>query len=100
MTGSNHLRTPNEREGLHLIYYIKERLDKPLDVIVEDMEGNEVAKLKSRTAPGIHKTVWSLREPAPGTYRIILTDGEIREEQKGTLLPPITWPIGNPDDFR
>lgn len=100
MTGSNHLRTPNEREGLQIFYYIKERLEKPLDVIVEDLEGNQVGKFKSRTTPGIHTTTWNLRERTPGTYRIILTDGETREVQKGSLLPPIHWPIGNPDDFR
>ena len=99
MTGSNHLRTPNERAGLQIFYYIKEKPAKPLDVIVEDLEGNQVAKLKSRTEPGIHKTVWNLRERTPGTYRIILTDGETREVRKGTLLPPIFWPVGNPEDF-
>jgi hypothetical protein len=99
MTGSNHLRTPNERAGLQIFYYIKEKPAKPLDVIVEDLEGNQVAKFKSRTEPGIHKTTWNLREQIPGTYRIILTDGETRQVQKGTLLPPIFWPVGNPENF-
>ncbi|MBU1474385.1 MAG: hypothetical protein KJ768_05920, partial [Acidobacteria bacterium] len=99
MTGDNHLRTPNEPSGLHIYYYLKTKRDKPLEILVEDMDGNQVGRLKTVVEPGIHRLTWPRRGGEPGTYRFILTDGENSVVRKATLKPPVLWPVGNPDDF-
>ncbi|MFQ6071010.1 MAG: hypothetical protein ACE5LC_10885 [Candidatus Aminicenantales bacterium] len=100
MTGDNHLRTPNEPQGLHIYYYLREKVEKPLTLTVEDLEGNVLAEIKTKREAGIHRIVWNSKDRTPGTYRFILSDGEERIVKKGTLLPRIFWPIGNPDHYR
>ncbi|MCK4337464.1 MAG: hypothetical protein KAX11_05940, partial [Candidatus Aminicenantes bacterium] len=109
MTGDAHIRTPNERSGLNIYYYIKEKRSRPLTLIIEDMDGNEKARLKTATTSGIHKIVWISQDRIPGTFqftltagtfRFTLTDGSIKTVRKGTLKPRILWPVGNPDNYR
>jgi len=109
MTGDAHLRTPNERPGLKVYYYIKEKRSRPLTLIIEDMDGNEKARLKTATTSGIHKIVWISQDRNPGTFqftltagtfRFTLTDGNKKTIRKGTLKPRILWPVGNPGNYR
>ncbi len=100
MTGDNHLRTPNERPGLPIFYYLKEKSPNPLTLNIVDCDGNTVAKLKAKAEPGIHKLVWSSRRAGPGTYRVVLTDGTTEQAKKGILKPALLWPLGNPEQIR
>ena len=100
MTGDAHYRTRNEPSGLQVYYYLKEKRDKPMELIVEDLDGKVLGKFKSETTAGIHRFVWPRREGKPGTYRITLTDGLKEITLKGILKSALTWPVGNPDDFR
>jgi len=100
MTGDNHLRTPNERPGLPIFYYIQEELKEPLTLRIQDFDGKTMAKLKTESDPGIHKLIWSSRRMEPGTYRVILSNGATEISKKGTLKPRLLWPLGNPDQYR
>lgn len=100
MTGDAHIRTPNERPGLQLFYYLKEKSDRPLTIRIENMDGKKIVELKTEVTPGIHKIIWGGRNIRPGTYRISLSNGESRVEKKGVLKPATHWPVGNPDLFR
>jgi hypothetical protein len=100
MTGDNHLRTPNERPGMPIFYYIKEKRQESLTLTILDCDGNAVAKLKTKTEPGIHKLVWNARRAGPGTYRVVLSDGTTEIAKKGILKPRLLWPLGNPDHLR
>jgi hypothetical protein len=100
MTGDNHIRTPNERPGLPIFYYLKEKPPNPLTLNIVDCDGNTVAKLKAKTDPGIHRLIWNARRVEPGTYRITLTDGITEITKKGILKPRLLWPVGNPDHLR
>jgi photosystem II stability/assembly factor-like uncharacterized protein len=100
MTGDNHLRTPNERPGLPIFYHIRAKRQEPLELNILDIDGKTVARLKTKTDPGIHKTVWNARRAEPGTYRVILTDGAAEFVKKGILKPRLLWPLGNPDQYR
>jgi len=100
MTGDNHLRTVNQRPGLHVYYYLKEKREKPLVLRVENLEGTLLQELKTVTEPGIHRLAWRPRDRKPGTYRFVLTDGTREEVKKGVLKPAPLWSIGNPDWFR
>ena len=93
MTGDNHLRTPNERGGLPIFYYIKEKRRSPLTLKILDIDGKTAAELKTRTNPGIHKLIWSARRAEPGTYRLVLTDGATEIAKKGVLKPRLLWPL-------
>lgn len=99
-TGDSHLRTPNEQAGLHIFYHIKAKRDTPLHLIIEDIDGRRVGRLKTSTAPGLHRLIWDSPKRTPGRYRLILTDGTRPQSRWGILKPRITWPVGNPDDFR
>jgi hypothetical protein len=100
MTGDNHLRTPNERPGLPVFYYLKGKPPNPLTLNIVDCDGNTVAKLKAKAEPGIHKLVWNSRGAGPGTYRVVLTDGTTEQVKKGVLKPALLWPLGNPEQIR
>jgi hypothetical protein len=100
MTGDAHIRTPNERPGLHIFYYLHEDRDSPLTLKVLDCDGKALASLKTKREAGIHKLNWSPRRPSPGTYRFILTDGTNEIGKKGVLKPRILWPVGNPEFFK
>lgn len=100
LTGDNHIRTPNEKPGLHIFYYLRNKQAEPLTLVVEDLERKTLAKIKTSTEPGLHRITWNSPEQKPGTYRFILTDGNNNEEKKGILKPRPYWPMGNPDFFR
>lgn len=100
MTGDAHIRTPNERPGLHIFYYLREDRDTPLTLNVVDCDGETVASLKTLKTAGIHKLTWNPRRREPRTFRFILTDGSVNIEKKGTFKPRILWPVGNPDHLR
>jgi len=100
MTGDAHLRTWNEPAGMHIYYYIKEERESPLRLVMWDLDGNKLATLETKKTPGIHRVVWRAEKFEPGTYRIILTDGDKRIVKKGTLTERILWPVGNPEHLR
>ncbi len=95
MTGDAHIRTPNERSGLQVFYYLKKERKKPLTLVVRDLDGKEVAKLKSKTSRGIHKLFWNSPKRKPGSFTFTLSDGKQRMTHKGTLTPRLIWPVGN-----
>jgi len=100
MTGDAHLRTPNERPGLQIFYYLKENISQPLTIRIEDLDGKQQAEFKTKTDPGIHKITWSARRIQPGTFRISLSDGERQIIKKGLLKPPVYWPVGDSKQYR
>jgi hypothetical protein len=100
MTGDAHIRTPNERPGLQIFYYLKEKQEQPLVITIADMDGKEIAKLKTKTEAGIHKIYWNHPQRIPGIYKFTLSDGDVNITKKGTLKPRLLWPVGNPDQYR
>jgi photosystem II stability/assembly factor-like uncharacterized protein len=95
MTGDAHIRTPNERSGLQIFYYIKNPPRQPLTLVAKDADGRQVGNIKCKTSRGIHKFYWNAPKRIPGTYTFILSDGKKKIEQKGMLKPRLIWPVGN-----
>jgi hypothetical protein len=93
MTGDAHIRTPNETPGLNIFYYQKKGLAKPLTLIIKNLDGKEVARLKLKNKPGIHKITWNSPKRKPGTFRFILECGKKKMTKKGTLKPRLIWPL-------
>jgi len=100
MTGDAHLRTPNEKPGLHIYYYLKEKRNQPLTLLIEDMDGKEISRLKTQTTPGIHMVNWISPDRSPGVFRFSLTDGVEKTVRKGKLKPRILWPVGDPNQYK
>ena len=94
MTGDAHLRTPNERNGLHIFYYIKKKSAEAPRLFVHDMDGKEIATLKTKNEPGIHRITWNSPKKQPGTYRFILKWGKREIIKKGILKPRLIFPVG------
>ncbi len=93
MTGDAHIRTPNERPGLHVFYYIKQERKKKPVLIIQDLDGKEIARPEIKNSPGIHQLTWDSPKWEPGTYRFVLKYGKKEIVRKGTLTPRPTWSL-------
>ncbi len=113
--GDRHLITPNEPNGIAINYYLKDRMDGKINIIVTDPYGQELARLPGTNLPGLNKVVWDMRrrvsaqeglavrrQPrdilaqwvAPGEYVVILETGTKRLTQKAKITKTIGWTIG------
>lgn len=93
MMGDNHLRTPNEHDGLRIPYYLGADRERGLTLRIEDGEGRELETRTLARRQGAHVTYWKPRDEEPGTFRVILSDGEREEVQRGRLTPRLTYPL-------
>jgi hypothetical protein len=94
MKGDNHLRTPNEPNGLEVYYYLK--LDTKKDVFVSllDFQGNEVKRRKASNEKGIHKIYLETSGLRPDPYLVRLEAGKTVIEKPARVLKAPKWPIG------
>ena len=62
-----YLITPNEDIGMAIRYYLKTARTDGATVVITDIHGKEVARLKGESAAGINTVYWNmLAPPAPG----------------------------------
>jgi hypothetical protein len=62
-----YLITPNEDIGMPIRYYLKTARTDGAMVVISDIHGKEVARLKGESAAGINTVYWNmLAPPAPG----------------------------------
>jgi len=95
MTGSNHLLTPNEPNGLEIWFYRSGALKDEAVVTVTDNAGKRVFEQKLKPGSGVGKIYWNTARTEPGTYTVTLTGGSISESVTGTVLERWTWPVLN-----
>ena len=95
MTGSNHLRTPNEKSGLEIWYYFKNDSETNAELIILNESGDEVFSRPVAARKGINKIYWSSRRSKPGKYTINLKWNGKYIEKEGTLEPRILYPVLN-----
>jgi photosystem II stability/assembly factor-like uncharacterized protein len=87
---------PNEAK---VYYYLKEAVEK-VEILVQDLEGNEIQKLTGEGSKGLHRVPWNLRRSTPpgqdgqrrfrggrevdaGTYKItLIVDGKEVQTKK------------------
>ena len=91
----NLYRTPNEENGLHIYYYLKEARKEPPMVLVKDGDGELVAELEGSHSAGIHSVVWQTAEAVPGEYTVVLKSGKNVIQKQATVLDRWQWPAGN-----
>jgi photosystem II stability/assembly factor-like uncharacterized protein len=96
-------RAPNPPDGVFIDYYLKENMDNPVTILVQDQAGNSVRRLTEPGEKGIHRVIWDLRygypapnPPAkpemttgpsviPGTFTVKIQAGEYSEEKMVTV---------------
>ncbi|MCX7972873.1 MAG: hypothetical protein N3B16_00025, partial [Candidatus Aminicenantes bacterium] len=115
--GDRHLVTPNEPNGLIIYYYLKNKIEGKINIVVTDLFGQEIARLVGPNNPGINSIVWEMRPRfrsgaqgprnllerlvEPGEYIIILEANGKKFSQKAKITKTIGWSIGaNPQRIR
>src|SRR5262249_154252 len=108
LLGDRHLITPNEPNGLTLVYYLKEQPKEKVTIMVAAAGGATVGTLEGTTKPGINRVVLEfggfnrqqppeggfqprppgeVREIPPGEYEVVLKVGERKLTQTARVLP-------------
>lgn len=95
MTGSNHLRTPNEPNGLEIWYYFSETGPGSAVITVSDDEGNEVFRREVRQVRGINKFYWNTSRAEPGKYVVEMTHNGKSIASKSEVRDGIYFPVLN-----
>lgn len=95
MTGSNHLVTPNEPNGLEIWYYFKADAAGTATLVINDEDGVEVMKRDISPAKGINKIYWNTNRSEPGKYVVTLTFNGEKMTRKGEVKDGIYFPVLN-----
>ncbi len=95
MTGSNHLNSPNEPNGLEIWYWLGKDSKGVSKIIVEDETGKKVFEREIPQKEGISKMYWNTREAVPGKYKVTLQNGNLLQSKTGTVTEPWIWPVLN-----
>lgn len=95
MMGSNHLKTPNEDNGLEIWYYFKNDAWGMARLVVTDMDGNQVYSRDLDVNKGLKRIYWETSRAEPGTYKISLTCGGETITKEGVVEKRWQWPVLN-----
>ncbi|MFP4487685.1 MAG: VPS10 domain-containing protein [Bacteroidales bacterium] len=95
MMGSNHLKTPNEENGLELWYYFKNDGWGKAKLTVTDMDGEEVYTRDIDAEKGMKRVYWNTYSAEPGIYNISMTYEGQTISKKGEVKERWIWPVLN-----
>ena len=57
-------RSTNPPNEAKIYYYLKNKVDK-VEILIQDLEGNEIRTLNGGSSKGLHQIPWNLRRSAP-----------------------------------
>ncbi|MBM3419521.1 MAG: hypothetical protein FJY11_00125 [Bacteroidetes bacterium] len=95
MTGSNHLRTPNEPNGLEIWYYFRDNTPGGAILTITDSDGKEVFRREIKPATGISKLYWNTNRAIPGIYRVEMSFNGKSIIRKTEVRDGIFFPVLN-----
>lgn len=95
MTGSNHLRTPNEPNGLEVWYYFRDNGKGNATIAITDLKGREVFRREVRQSKGIGKIYWNTNRADPGIYTVEMTFGSKKVTCRAVVREGIWFPVLN-----
>ncbi|MEE4214304.1 MAG: hypothetical protein V2I34_04510 [Bacteroidales bacterium] len=98
MTGSNHLRTPNEPNGLEIWFRFKNDGWGTAGLTISDSDGREVYSRDIPVSKGIRKVYWNTYSASPGTYTVSLSYMGKTISKKGIVKERCLWPVLNYND--
>jgi hypothetical protein len=95
MMGDNHLRTPNEPNGIEVYYYlaqVEQKDDVHLRITGPDGKATDVKVSKS---PGFHQEYLRTERLKPGHYQVSLLVGKNRVTKPAEIVASPVWPVGH-----
>jgi hypothetical protein len=95
MTGDNHLRTPNESNGLEVYYYLKYAEERGQVYLRTTDRNDKTTDIKVPKEPGLHRRYLQTDRMPPGHYRISLLVGKNRVTKPAEVLASPVWPVGH-----
>jgi hypothetical protein len=95
ITGSNHLRTSNEPNGLEIWYYFPAVSIENAVIKIKDENSNGVFERSIPVKKGIKKFYWDTERAKPGKYIINLTLNHNSIERAGVVTERWLWPVMN-----
>ena len=108
MLGDRYLTTPNEPNGLALVYYLREQPKEKVTLMIAEADGKTLRTIEGTNQAGINRVVFQLggfgfqqgadgdsrpgppgppREVSPGDYGVTLQVGDRKFTQKARVLP-------------
>ncbi len=101
--GSKEFRADNPGYGATVYLWLREAPDDPPELIVEDVAGEQVAKVKGKAVRGLQAIRWDARAGRglvdPGTYRVRLAGEDDVDARAVELRPdPATLPAARSAD--
>jgi photosystem II stability/assembly factor-like uncharacterized protein len=57
-------RVTNPPNQAKIYYYLQDKVDQ-VEIVIQDLEGNEIRKITGLESKGLHQTIWNLRKSAP-----------------------------------
>jgi photosystem II stability/assembly factor-like uncharacterized protein len=95
MMGDNHLRTPNEPNGLEVYYFLKS-VDERDEVYLRITDRNEkTTDVKVEKTPGLHQHYLRTERLSPGYYRVSLLVGKNKVTKTAEVTESPVWPVGH-----
>jgi hypothetical protein len=95
MTGSNHLNSPNEPNGLEIWYFTGQDLKDSTRFEIENFAGEVVYKKAVLPKTGIEKIYWNTAKAEPGSYKVTIKNGKYTETKTGVVQERWIWPVLN-----
>ena len=95
MMGSNHIKTPNEQNGLEIWFNFKADGNSQATIAVSDQNGKEMYKRNVDAKKGIKKIYWNTMIAKPGTYKVTMTYNGKTITKSGVVKEKYIWPVLN-----
>jgi photosystem II stability/assembly factor-like uncharacterized protein len=111
LMGHDILYTPNEPNGMEIVYWQREASRDPVTIRINDAAGNTVRTLETEPGVGLRRVFWNLRGDSPqtegggggrqqgggqvvepGEYTLILSSGGQELRAKAIVKPPVSLP--------
>ncbi len=95
-TGDNHIRVPNESNGLEIYYYFKnDAVHDSAIISVKEAGGKSLFEKKIAVKKGIGKIYWNTRKVSPGDYTVSLSWKDRKISKTAKVLERWLWPVLN-----
>ncbi len=91
--GHRHFSAPNEPNGIIINYYLKEKTKDNVQIVIQDITGNEVATLKGMSGAGLHRAVWNMRKELTKEEMEQMEASSRFRRRQGDLVPPGNYVI-------
>ncbi|MCG6186939.1 VPS10 domain-containing protein [Maribellus maritimus] len=95
MTGSNHLNSPNEPNGLEIWYSMGKDLTGGTKLSIANKAGETVFEKELPNKEGINKIYWNTFRAEPGEYKVTIENGDFSENKTGIVQEKWIWPVLN-----